>query len=80
MVLSSSQLAQYLIFIVTRNFEQLVEMITGHIHWLKHILRMGTFAAELTYRKCAQQENRFGLVSKDNRILQENIAGCILGF
>lgn len=50
----SSQLAQNLILMKRRNLKQVVDMITGHGHWLKYMQRMGIFADKPTCRKCGQ--------------------------
>ena len=52
----SSKLSTDLLRMDRRNLKQVVELITGHGHWRKHMHRMGVFMEEPICRKCGQQE------------------------
>lgn len=87
----SSQLApKDLILMERRNQKQVGDDITGHSHWLKHMHRVGILAGvdvesrtEYLLFDCEPlvqiSFTVFGLVSKEGGILQENMAGCVLG-
>lgn len=46
-------------------------MITGHVHWLKHIQKMGIFVDEPTFTKCGQQEEASEHLLFDREALEQ---------
>lgn len=52
----STQIAQTLLLMGRSNLRQVVGLVTGHGHWLKHLHRMGVFAGDPRCRKCGLQE------------------------